>query len=77
MINLNDQLDKVIQEQLKMVNPLLKEIEEGEQKEFLKMTIEKMKSTRSLDPTEFINQFSKIKGEVVDIEKLKGIIKEK
>ena len=40
MINLNEQLDSIIQEQLKMVDPLLNDIEEGEQKEFLKNTID-------------------------------------
>lgn len=75
MINLNDQIDRILSEQLKTVMPLLNDIPEGKQKDFLENSISNLVKNRTLDPTEFINQFAKIKGEEVDIEKLKELIK--
>lgn len=75
MINLNEQLDNIITEQLKDVHSLLNNIQEGPQKEFIKSSIDRMKRDRTLNPSEFIEQFAKVKGEKVDIEKLKNIVK--
>jgi uncharacterized protein (DUF2267 family) len=75
MINLNEQLDSIIAEQLKDVHSLLNNIQEGPQKEFIKNSMNQMKKERTLDPSKFVEQFAKIKGEKVDIEKLKSIIK--
>jgi len=75
MINLNEQLDSIIAEQLKDVHSLLNNIQEGPQKEFIKNSMNQMKKERTLDPSKFVEQFAKIKGEKVDIEKLNEIIK--
>ena len=75
MINLNEQLDKVIAEQLGKINPMLEAIGEGEQKEFIKNAMNRIKQDRTLDPAEFVEQFAKIKGEAVDIEKLREMAK--
>tara|TARA_R110002012_G_C11190671_1_gene558419 strand:- start:189 stop:425 length:237 start_codon:yes stop_codon:yes gene_type:complete len=74
-MNINDQLDKIISNQLKNVHEQLKNIPEGEQKEFLKQSINKIKEERTLDPIEFVNQFSRIKGERIDFEKLSEMAK--
>ena len=74
MINIKEQLDKVINEQLKDVYSQLDKVPEGEQKEYLKSSINELKNNRKLDPMDFVNNFAKLKGETVDIEKLKYII---
>ena len=75
MINLNDQIDRIVSEQFKNVQTSLKDIPEGDQKEFIKSTMKQIQETRTGDPMQFVEQFSKIKGEEVDIEKLKELIK--
>ena len=74
-MNVNDQLDKIISEQLKNVHEQLNNIPDGEQKEFLKESINKIKEERTLDPLEFVSQFSRIKGEKIDFEKLSEMAK--
>ena len=74
MTDINAQLDKIISEQLKNVHEQIDKIPEGKQKDFLKESIKKLKKERKLDPMEFINEFAKIKGEKVDIDKLKDVI---
>jgi len=75
MINLNEQLDKVIQKQLGVINPLLDKIPDGEQKEYIVNAMNSLKANRTLDALEFVEGFAKLKGEEVDIEKLKEMIK--
>jgi len=75
MINLNEQLDKIIAKQFKEIKPLLDGVGDGEQKDFIVSALAKFKETRTLDPNEFIEGFAKIKGEEVDIEKLKQMVK--
>ena len=65
MINLNAQLDKVIQEQLSKVTPMLDDIPEGDQKEYIVNAINQLSDNRTLDVKEFIEGFSKLKGETV------------
>jgi cellobiose-specific phosphotransferase system component IIB len=74
MTDINAQLDKIISEQLKKVHEQIDRVPEGKQKDFLKESIKKFKKERKLDPMKFINEFSKIKGEKVDIDKLKDVI---
>ena len=76
MINVNKQLDEVIAKQLKDITPLLNQIEDGAQKEFIKNSLGEIQKNRTLDVNSFINNFSKIKGEKVDIESLKEMIKD-
>jgi len=63
MINLNAQLDKVIQEQLKKVTPMLNDIPDGEQKDYIINAINQISDKRTLDVKEFIEGFSKLQGE--------------
>lgn len=74
MINIKEQLNKVINEQLKEVYLQLDKVPEGEQKEYLKSAINELKNNKKLDPLDFVNNFAKIKGETVDIDKLKDLI---
>jgi hypothetical protein len=75
MININKQLDEVISKQLKDITPILEQIEEGAQKEFIKNALSEIQKNRALDINSFIENFSKIKGEKVDIESLKEMAK--
>ena len=75
MINLNEQLDKIINEQLGKINPMLDNIEDGEQKQYIKKAMDMLKKNRTLDAMNFVEGFSKLKGEKVDIEKLKEMVK--
>jgi len=75
MINLNEQLDKVIQKQLGVINPLLDKIPDGEQKEYIVNAMNSLKANRTLDALEFVEGFAKLKGEEVDIDKLREMIK--
>ena len=70
-MNVNTQLDKIIEEQLKNVYTQMDSIPEGEQKEFLRKTIESIKVDRKLDAMEFVSEFSKVKGDRVDFNKLR------
>tara|TARA_R100000541_G_scaffold13279_1_gene22171 strand:+ start:651 stop:884 length:234 start_codon:yes stop_codon:yes gene_type:complete len=74
MINTEEQLNKVINEQLKEVYSQLDKVPEGEQKEYLKSAVNELKNNRKLDPMDFVNNFAKLKGVTVDIDKLKDII---
>ena len=65
MINLNAQLDKVIQEQLSKVTPMLNDIPEGEQKDYIINAMNQLSDKRTLDVKEFIEGFAKLKGETV------------
>ena len=75
MININKQLDEVISKQLKDITPILEQIEEGAQKEFIKNALSEIQKNRTLDINSFIENFSKIKGEKVDIESLREMAK--
>ena len=75
MINLNEQLDQVIQLQLSKIMPMLESMEDGEQKEYIVNAMKNLKEKRTLDASEFIEGFSKLKGEKVDIEKLRETVK--
>tara|TARA_R110001606_G_scaffold91591_3_gene204265 strand:+ start:14398 stop:14643 length:246 start_codon:yes stop_codon:yes gene_type:complete len=75
MININKQLDEVISKQLKDITPILEQIEEGSQKEFIKNALSEIQKNRTLDINSFIENFSKIKGEKVDIESLREMAK--
>tara|TARA_R110002153_G_scaffold23901_3_gene76818 strand:- start:2441 stop:2686 length:246 start_codon:yes stop_codon:yes gene_type:complete len=75
MININKQLDEVISKQLKDITPILEQIEEGAQKEFIKNALSEIQKNRALDINSFIENFSKIKGEKVDIESLREMAK--
>ena len=75
MINLNEQLDQVIQLQLSKIMPMIESMEDGEQKEYIVNAMKNLKDNRTLDASEFIEGFAKLKGEEVDIEKLKEMIK--
>jgi len=65
MINLNAQLDKVIQEQLSKVKPMLNDIPEGDQKDYIVNAIKNLSDNRTLDVKEFIEGFTKLQGETV------------
>ena len=75
MINLNEQLDKVIQAQLGRIMPMLNNLPDGEQKEYIVNAMKNLRDNRTLDATEFIEGFAKLKGEEVDIEKLRETVK--
>ena len=75
MININKQLDEVISKQLKDITPILEQIEEGAQKEFIKNALSEIQKNRTLDINSFIENFSKIKGEKFDIESLREMAK--
>ena len=75
MINLNEQLEKVIEKQLGLINPLLNKIPDGEQKEYIVNAINEIRRNKTLDVSEFVEGFAKLQGEEVDIEKLKEMIK--
>lgn len=75
MMDVQQQIDKIIQEQLKAVNISLAEAPEGAQKEFIKDAIKNLESERTLDPMKFVQDFAKIKGDSLDIDKLKNIVK--
>ena len=75
MININEQLDKVIAEQLSKIMPMLESMEDGEQKEYIVNAMKNLRDNRTLDATEFIEGFAKLKGEKVDIEKLRETVK--
>ena len=75
MINLNEQLDKVIQAQLGRIMPMLNNLPDGEQKEYIVNAMKNLKDSRTLDASEFIEGFAKLKGEEVDIEKLRETVK--
>ena len=61
MINLNAQLDKVIQEQLTKVTPMLNDIPEGEEKDYIINAINQLSDKRTLDVKEFIEGFANLK----------------
>jgi hypothetical protein len=75
MINLNEQLDKVIQAQVGRIMPMLNNIPDGEQKEYIVNAMKQLKEKRTLDASEFIEGFAKLKGEKVDIDSLKELLK--
>ena len=75
MINLNEQLDKVIQAQLGRIMPMLKNLPDGEQKDYIVNAMKNLKDNRTLDASEFIEGFAKLKGEKVDIDSLKELLK--
>lgn len=75
MINLNEQLDKVIQAQVGRIMPILNDIPDGEQKEYIVNAMKQLKEKRTLDASEFIEGFAKLKGEKVDIDSLKELLK--
>ena len=75
MINLNEQLEKVIEKQLGLINPLLNKIPDGEQKEYIVNAINEIRRNKTLDVSEFVEGFAKLKGEEVDIDKLREMIK--
>ena len=75
MINLNEQLDQVIQVQLSKIMPMLESMEDGEQKEYIVNAMKSLRDNRNLDAMEFIDGFSKLKGEKVDIDALKETVK--
>jgi hypothetical protein len=75
MINLNEQLDKVIQAQLGRIMPMLNNLPDGEQKDYIVNAMKNLKDNRTLDASEFIEGFAKLKGEEVDIEKLRETVK--
>jgi len=77
MINLNEQLDKIISKQLSDITPMIDAIEDGEQKEYIKNAMKQLRDKQTLDPLAFIDGFSKIKGEKVDIDKLREMVKNK
>ena len=61
MINLNEQLDKVIQAQLGKIMPMLNDIPEGDQKEYIVNAIKNLSDNRTLDAKEFIEGFKKLR----------------
>jgi hypothetical protein len=75
MINLNEQLEKVIEKQLGLINPLLNKIPDGDQKEYIVNAIKEIRTNKTLDVSEFVEGFAKLKGEEVDIDKLREMIK--
>jgi hypothetical protein len=75
MIDINKQLDEIIAKQFKDITPILNQVEEGAQKEFLINSLNDIRNKRTLDISTFIENFAKIKGEKVDIESLKEKVK--
>ena len=75
MIDINKQLDEIIAKQFKDITPILNQVEEGAQKEFIKKSLNDIKNNRTLDVNSFIEDFAKIKGEEIDIESLKEMAK--
>ena len=61
MINLNEQLDKVIAEQLSKIMPMLNDIPEGDQKDYIVNAIKNLSDNRTLDAKEFIEGFAKLR----------------
>jgi len=55
--------------------PMLESMEDGEQKEYIVNAMKNLRDNRTLDATEFIEGFAKLKGEEVDIEKLRETVK--
>tara|TARA_R110001606_G_scaffold178819_1_gene325528 strand:- start:3745 stop:3981 length:237 start_codon:yes stop_codon:yes gene_type:complete len=77
MINLNEQLDKIISKQLSDIAPMIDAIEDGEQKEYIKNAMKQLRDKRTLDPLDFVEGFSKVKGEQIDIDKIREMVKNK
>jgi len=77
MIDINKQLDGIISKQFKDITPLLDKVEPGEQKDFIQNALNQIRNNRTLDVNSFIEDFSNIKGEKIDIESLKEMIKNK
>jgi len=77
MINLNEQLDKVISKQLSDITPMIDTIEDGEQKDYIKNAMKELRDKRTLDPLTFVEGFSKIKGEQINLDKLREMVKNK
>ena len=75
MINIKEQLNRVLEKQLENINVNLEKIADGEQKEYLKKTIQDLKAHKKINSMDFIENLSKLKGEKVDTEKLKELIK--
>ena len=75
MIDINKQLDEIIAKQFKDITPILNQVEEGAQKDFIKKSLNDIKNNRTLDVNSFIDNFAKIKGEEIDIESLKEMAK--
>jgi len=74
MINAKEQLNKIKDEQLKAMNAYLSDIDDGEQKEYFKSIIDRLKSGENIDPIQFVNGLGAIQGEFIDINKLKDVI---
>jgi hypothetical protein len=75
MIDINKQLDEIIAKQFKDITPILNQVEEGAQKEFLINSLNDIRNNRTLDISSFIENFAKIKGEKIDIKSLKEMVK--
>jgi hypothetical protein len=74
MINAKEQLNKIKDEQLKAMNAYLSDIDDGEQKEYFKSVIDRLKSGENIDPMNFVEGLGAIKGAPVDTNKLKEVI---
>ncbi len=75
MININKQLDLIISEQMTKLNPMLDKIPDGEQKDYIVNAMNQLKERKTLDASEFVEGFAKLKGEKIDIEKLRETVK--
>jgi hypothetical protein len=75
MININKQLDSIINEQVSKMMPMLDKIPDGEQKDYIVNAMNQLKEKRTLDASEFVEGFAKLKGEEIDIEKLRETVK--
>jgi len=73
MINTSNQIQKILNSQLKDIENHIAKIPDGEQKNFIINAVKELRENKTLDPIKFVEQFSKIKGEKVDIESLKNM----
>ena len=75
MINKDKIVDEIIAKDLKVITPLLNQIDSGAQKDFIKKALGEIQKNRTLDVDSFINDFAKIKGEIIDVESLREKVK--
>lgn len=76
MIDIKEQIKKISLSKKEEFDKMMEAIPEGRQKSFLSETIKRLNNGNMIDTEAFIKKLSEIKGENIDLDKLKSIQKE-